>query len=225
MKKRKPLLAFIMSAVVCFSMFQSAYALAEPESNKDVPQNLAAFDSKQVKQKLQELFPSARNFSMNDDSGQVIVPLNVNEPLVLNFDDGSSITYEVKVNATNTTNASIQSLNLEVNKIYKYGVTNYADISIIAKNVDYDGNRKIYPSSKASDTYQWINKTLFATVDIGDTTAKGVVSGGSVILEAKATGKINWEVPVIGGTSQVSYSFGMGVDPLLGVYNPYLIEY
>ncbi|MBM6997896.1 hypothetical protein IM700_019710 [Paenibacillus sp. DXFW5] len=222
MKKGKLLIASLVIAVGYLLMFQSTYAQSSSDTKQVSPQEIDAFDQDLVKEKLRELFPTTEVTKFSKNDGRVVVPLNVNEPLVLNFDDGSSITYQVK---TVKKNAASYTFDYEVNKIYEYSPFNYADISIRTENATYDGNRHITPSPDPNDTYQWINSTILAEVEVGSTTAKGVVSGGSTILEAKGTGKIKWQIPIIGGTTQTSYAFGLGVDPLIGFSLPYLIEY
>ncbi|SFF41112.1 hypothetical protein SAMN04487969_13544 [Paenibacillus algorifonticola] len=152
-----------------------------------------AFNFELEKQKIQEL-SSTEEISFNPD-----------EPLVINFDDGSSVTYSV-----NRQFSRAGSLTLSVIKSYDW-LVGYAKIELSVSKIDYYSGGSFGEgyllSGNSNDVYQTILDTGWATVSRGVTEAKHVTLDSGYKQGIKARGKGDITYYISGIYKQQSYEF------------------
>ncbi len=212
-KKIVSALTIALATFLLFSISVSANTSTEDKNQID------ALNPELEEQKIQEL--------TGEDSKEGFT-LEVGEPLTVEFDDGSSITYEVDVKHDELSlKDQIQknnyiaagSIDYKATKTYTYAAIGSAKINLHVNDVSRTVNSRgasFTFSSDSSDLYQSVASTTFATVDTGSTYKKYTwFDSYSRGFKSQARGKITYNI--LGVTHQSSYTFSIQVDPL----NPY----
>lgn len=174
-----------------------------------------AFNEQLEKEKLLEYSEknaSKLGFQATEDEWRI--PVDPSNPLVLEFDDGSTITYTSKVIDLNSdTSPSAKSTGMrtfQLMKSYTY-LVGYAKITSQAEHVTTlnDPNTLItayYLSSDTSDVNQYIDDTGFASVTTGTTKGKELWATSFIkAIRVQAKGTILYDIG--GVTKQQSYEF------------------
>ncbi|MDQ0091079.1 hypothetical protein J2T12_004505 [Paenibacillus anaericanus] len=216
MKKSFRLLSsIVLAATMVFGLFSSSIFASDANSLIDkVPD---ALNPQLEKQKLIELQKQASkgNSLIAQEEGRLYV--HPDKPLVINFDDGSSITYTSKV----TTNAA-RSTTYTLEKAYTY-LLGYAYIEGEVAGVSlitFDNNDRGYELANATAS-QAVNDTGFAEVSFGDSQVKKVYLGlYASKFRARHKGTITYEFS--GVKKQQSYDLIWESNPNDGG-TPYIV--
>ncbi|MFD0591119.1 hypothetical protein ACFQZE_24275 [Paenibacillus sp. GCM10027627] len=212
--KRK--IKILLSLCIVLSFLLSITTVNAESVETNLPD---ALNSQLEIQKLQQIsfYQSKLNSklsSTNEEQNNKII-LDPNRPLVLKFDDGSTITYTVKHEKTGVSALNSWSKRSVIEKSYTW-MTGYARIELsVADFTYYDTQygRGFIKSSDPNDIWQDVVDTGFATVQRISAVGKHHVysNGQRQSIRAQAKGDITYNIAGI--AKQQTYTFQAELDP------------
>ncbi|MGP4107629.1 hypothetical protein [Virgibacillus sp. L01] len=195
--------------VLVFTVTFATFFLFNMSASAEVSdkQDIDAFNQKLEKQKISELV------GKNSEDGFAV---KEGEPLTIDFEDGSSVTYEVTVEPANKSGifATTQgTINYSAKKTYTWGLGGSASVRMHIDNVrSWSDRLGDYLSTSDSNDYQSIESTTFATVNRGSTISKDYWADTHYKgIKGQAEGVIKYNIAGVHG--QKSYRFSIKVDP------------
>lgn len=220
LKKSKKLLSVSLASLIAIGAPITSLAQVEDYQIEYSKEDLSfdALDMEKENEKILEvsnkIVSSESNFkNKNNTKKDVVTPLTLGQPLELEFDDGSKIVYELKVDGADS---KVSTLNLlesrATSRRYEVVKTYYAGGIGIAQ-------LKLTAEASHSGRYVTINRAYqdyasgLANVSMNPVKILVKTAYNSNCAIAEASGTMGGYIPKLGNIASRSYRFQIWVDP------------